>query len=44
MQCTELVLYANAKLTSEELAGLGRGMRPQWRLVEKWVGLILERV
>ena len=45
MHCTELVLYANAKLTSKlELAGLGRGMRPQWRWVDKWVGLILERV
>ena len=44
LHCTELVLYANAKLTCKELAGLGRGMRPQLRLVEKWVGLILERV
>ena len=53
LHCTELVLYANAQLTCKELAGLGRGMRPQlrrvevqpqWRLVEMWVGLILERV
>ena len=45
MHCTELVPYANAKLISKlELAGLGRGMRPQLWLVEKWVGLILKRV
>ena len=45
MHCTELVVYANAKLTSKlELAGLGGGMRPQLRMVEMWVGLILERV
>ena len=45
LQCTELVLYANAKLTSKlELARLGREMRPQLRMVEMWVGLILERV
>ena len=45
MHCTELVLYANAKLTSKlEPVGLGGGMRPQLRLVDKWVGLILERV
>ena len=44
LHCTELVFYANAKLTCKELAGLGREMRPQLRLVEEWVGLILERV
>ena len=44
LHCTELVLYANAKLTCKELAGLGGGMRPQLWLVKKWVGLILERV
>ena len=36
---TELVLYANAWLTCEELAGPDGGMRPQLRLVEMWVGL-----
>ena len=44
LHCTELVLYGNAKLTYKELADLSGGMRPQWRLVDKWVGLILERV
>ena len=45
LHCTELVPYANAKLTSKlELAGLGGEMRPQLRMVETWVGLILERV
>ena len=44
LHCTVLVLYANAKLTCEELAGPDGGMRPQLRLVGKRVGLILERV
>ena len=39
LHCTELVLYANTKLTCEELPGPDGGMRPQLRLVEMWVGL-----